>query len=329
MEDKEQLLHEPLYQPTPLLRSLPVSELSGHEVWFKLENAQNSGSYKIRGIGLLCQRLVEEGCKHLVSSSGGNAGIAAAYSALILKVPCTVVVPEPTQPFMIEKIKKLATNVVIHGQAWDDANKKALEIISSDPTAKLVHPFDHPHIWEGHSTMVDEIMNQLHGKKPDVVVMPVGGGGLLCGVLQGMHKHNLTQVPVVCMEPEGAPSFNVCFTSHTHTQIEKANTIAKTLAVKRVCKRAVDWITEHDKMFSCLASDKQGVEASLQFADHHRFLVSVSSGIGMSALYSGVINSLQKEGKLPGGQLRVVVIVTGGNEVTLEEVGRWKGLFGL
>lgn len=319
----------PLHIPTPLLWSLEVSEKTGLDVWFKLENCQNAGSYKIRGVGRLCQKLVKDGCTHLVCSSGGNAGIAAAYAAKLLNVPCTVVVPEPTQKFMVEKIRKLATTVEVHGQAWDEANIKAMEIVKNDEHARLVHPFDHPDLWDGHSTLVDEVMEQLHGKIPDVVVVPVGGGGLLCGVLQGMHKHGLAHVPLVAMETEGAGSFNICVTSHQHVGLDKVNTIAKTLAVKKVCKKAFDYITEHEKIYSRLVTDKQAADASVHFANDHRYLVSVSAGAGLSAVYSGVIQSLQEEGSLPTGKLRVLVVVSGGNEVFLDEINRWREIFNL
>jgi len=319
---------EHLHLKTPLLWSPPLSEKTGHEVWLKLENAQNAGSYKIRGLGRFCENAVKNGCKHFISSSGGNAGLAAAYAAKKLGVDCTVVVPETTAPFMIEKIKKVAKAVEIVGKAWDDANNRAIEIAKGEGCV-LIHPFDHPDIWAGHSTIVDEIVRQLHGKKPHLFVLSVGGGGLLSGVLQGLHRHHLADVPVLTMETEGAKSFKICVDSGQHLALDKIDTIAVTLGAKKVCKRAFDWIAEHKHIVAQTCTDKQACEAAINFANDHRFLVSPSCGAALSPLYTGIVQNLQKEGKLPQGRLNIITIVCGGSEVTLKAMDDWKVRFGI
>jgi L-serine/L-threonine ammonia-lyase len=325
----ESRLSKPLHLETPLLWSQPLSEKTGMNVWLKLENAQNSGSYKIRGIGKFCQEAVKKGAKHLVSSSGGNAGIAATYAGKKLQVPCTVVVPEPTVPLMKEKIKLDASHLEVFGASWDEANIKALEICKREQDAVLVHPFDHPDIWEGHSTMIDEIHLQLQGKRPDVVVLSVGGGGLMCGVLQGMHKYGWGDVPLVALETEGAKSFNICVESGQFKGLESINTVAKTLGVKHICKRAFDWIKEHKLIYSKVVSDTQAVDACLRFADDHRFLVSASAGAALAPVYGDILTDMQKDGTLPRGKLEVVIIVCGGNEVNLKELEVWRKMFNL
>ena len=321
-------LSHPLHLETPLMWSPLLSEKTGSNIWLKLENAQNTGSYKIRGIGKFCQEAVKRGCKHLVSSSGGNAGIAAAYAAKKLGVPCTVVVPETTAPFMKEKIRHDATNLFEHGSSWDEANVRALEIIQKEG-GELVHPFDHPDIWEGHSTMLEEIYKQLEGKKPHAVILSVGGGGLMSGILMGMHRHGWTDVALIAVETEGAKSFNICVESGVHKGLDKINTIAKTLGVKLISKRAFDWIKEHKPIYSKVITDTEAVQACLGFADDHRFLVSPSAGAALAPIYGDILVNLQKEGKLPEGKLDIVVIVCGGNEVTLKEIDHWKQMFNL
>lgn len=113
LEDNRSPLEHPLHLKTPLLWSPELSEKSGLNIWLKLENTQSTASYKIRGIGHMLQNAVKNGCKHIISSSGGNAGMASAYAAKIMGVPCTVIVPVTTAPFMIEKIKHIATNVEV------------------------------------------------------------------------------------------------------------------------------------------------------------------------------------------------------------------------
>ncbi len=327
LEDNRSPLEHPLHLKTPLLWSPELSEKSGLNIWLKLENTQSTASYKIRGIGHMLQNAVKNGCKHIISSSGGNAGMASAYAAKIMGVPCTVIVPVTTAPFMIEKIKHIATNVEVFGQSWDEANGRAMEM-AKQPGTFLAHPFDHPDIWEGHSTMIDEIIQQLHGRTLDVIVVSVGGGGLLCGLLKGLHKHNLQHVPVVTMETVGAMSFNICVKSGKHIGLDKVDTIAKTLAVKKIAQRTFEWIGQHKPIISRLCTDKEAVKACMDFAEDHRFLVSPACGAALNPIYDGTLTKLQKEGLLPEGKLNVAVVVCGGNEVDLVEVARWKQLFG-
>lgn len=229
---------------------------------------------------------------------------------------------------MIEKIKHLATKVEVIGDSWDEANLRAMEL-AKEPGCFLIHPFDHPDIWEGHSTIVDEIIKQIGDQTIDVVIVAVGGGGLISGLLQGFHRHNKKDVHVLAMETEGAKSFNICVESGKWVALDHIDTIAKTLGCKRICKRAFDWITEHKHIVSELCNDKEAVEAALKFADDHRFLVSPSAGAALSSVYTGMLSKLQQEGKLPQGKLNVVVVVCGGNEVTLKEVDTWKEKFHL
>lgn len=324
----QESLSKPLHLETPLLWSPILSERTGCNIYLKLENAQNSGSYKIRGIGRFCQEAVKKGCKHLVSSSGGNAGIAACYAAKKLGVPCTVVVPEPTAPFMKEKIRHDATKLEEFGASWDEANIRALEICKQDGHV-LVHPFDHELIWDGHQTMLEEIVVQMEGKRPDAIVLSVGGGGLMTGILQGMHKHGWNDVPLIALETEGAKSFNICFESGVWKGLDSIHTIAKTLGVKKIAHRAFEWIKEHKPMFSKVITDTEAVNACLGFADDHRFLVSPSAGAALAPVYTDILANMQKSGELPQGKLNVVIIVCGGNEVTLKEIDNWKTMFNL
>lgn len=317
----------PLHIQTPLLWSQLLSEETGANVWLKMECVQNSSSYKVRGIGRLCQLSVERGCVQFISSSGGNAGLAAAYCARELNVPITVVVPECTPAFMVEKIRRVATKVEVVGKAWDDANERAKEL-ASKPGSVLIHPFDHPDIWEGHASLVVEAKEQMKGGKPDVVILSVGGGGLMSGVLQGMHDVGWGDVPLLAMETAGADSFNACVKAGDWVELKEITSIAKTLGAKRVCKRAYDWISQH-QIISRVISDREAVSACLKIADDHRVLVSPACGAALAAVYGDVLTQLQTEGTLPRPLSNVLVVVCGGNEVTLKEIELWKKQFDL
>ena len=151
-----------------------------------MECYQPVGSFKIRGIGLLCERAAAEGKRRFVSSSGGNAGFAATYAARELGLTATVVVPSTTPDATRDLLSLYGANVIVQGDVWDVADLRARELASA-PDAAYVPPFDHPTLWEGHSSMVDEMAQA--GRKPDVVIVSVGGGGLMCGVLEGLHRN--------------------------------------------------------------------------------------------------------------------------------------------
>ena len=149
----------------------------GQEVWMKMDCFQPVASFKLRGMGRMCQVAVEQGATRIVTSSGGNAGYAIAYACRELGVPVLVVVPETTSEFMRRKIRDVGAEVIEHGATWDDAHAHASKLAGDDEVA-YVHAFDHPAVWEGHSTLIDEVVNQ--GLRPGAIVVSVGGGGLLC-----------------------------------------------------------------------------------------------------------------------------------------------------
>lgn len=198
-----------LHVITPYKLSPTLTAKSGYNVYLKLDNLQPSGSFKIRGIGNLCNKAILKDCVKFVSSSGGNAGLAAAYAANQLGKDIVIYTPESTANFVIERLRRQNANVIVHGKDWDDCNKEAL-LESKKPQLTYVPPFDHPDIWEGNASVITEIYDDVQqGKcpKPEIVICSVGGGGLLCGVVQGLKKCGWNDVPVVTVETDGASSF--------------------------------------------------------------------------------------------------------------------------
>uniref|UniRef100_A0A8C9U284 L-serine ammonia-lyase n=1 Tax=Scleropages formosus TaxID=113540 RepID=A0A8C9U284_SCLFO len=183
---------------TPLLESLELSKRAGTTVFLKMDNGQPSGSFKIRGIGHLCQKRFILCC--------GNAGMATAYAAKKLHIPATIIVPASTPELMIQKLKDLGATVKVMGKVWDEANTEALQVARTEGLT-FVPPFDHPLLWEGHASMIREIKASLPCK-PGAVVVAVGGGGLLCGVVEGLKEVGWNDVPIIAMETQGANCLN-------------------------------------------------------------------------------------------------------------------------
>jgi len=319
---------------SPLIesREIPKHITQPCRVLLKMDSLQPSGSFKIRGVGNICIKAVKEkGCNRLVTSSGGNAGLAVAYSGRELGVPVTVVVPETVSPFMRKKIQDLGAEVQIFGRAWDDANSVALQL-ATDPKTGYIHPFDDPAIWDGHATIIREISDHykthseesIFKKKPDAVVTVVGGGGLLCGLLQGMHEIGWQDVPVIAAETDGAQSYYAAIKQDKLVTLPAITSIATTLGAKRVCEEAFQWSKKH-RIVPVVVTDKMAVDACLKFADEHRTLVEPSCGAGLALLYENV-PELQR--LLEGKENPVIlVVVCGGSAVSLEMLANWKTKF--
>lgn len=227
-----------LHHWTPTLESKPLSRIIDKPVYLKMECFQPTGSFKIRGLGRLCQEFAEQGKTQLVSSSGGNAGYSAAYAGVKLGMTVTVFVPETTHEIFRQRIRNQGAELIVAGKVWDEANEVA-HAFAEKNNAGFVHPFDHPSIWAGHASMIDEIV--ADGIEPDAVVVAVGGGGLLSGVLQGMHHHGWQDIPVFAIETIGAASLKASMQAGQLVTLDKIDTIATSLGARRITDQLFDW----------------------------------------------------------------------------------------
>jgi L-serine/L-threonine ammonia-lyase len=300
----------PLHIETPLLESRPLSKVSGKKVWLKMEASQPPGSFKIRGIGLACQEHARRGATRFISSSGGNAGIAVAYAGRHLRMPVTVVVPETTSEHAKTLIRLENGEVIVHGASWQEANALAQSMIG-EQTA-FIHPFDDPLLWRGHASMIDEVTRA--GVKPDAVVLSVGGGGLLCGVVEGLRRNGLENVPVVAVETAGADSFAQSLAAGHRITLAGITSIATSLGARQVCEQALRWSRLH-RVKSAVVSDTASVYACKRFLDDHRVLVEPACGASVALLYEHSA-ALESFGTL-------VVIVCGGATATMDQLQAW------
>jgi L-serine/L-threonine ammonia-lyase len=276
-----------------------------------MEALQPSGSFKLRGIGHACQHYFAQGAQRFISSSGGNAGIAVAYSARKLGVRATVVVPETTTARAITAIRQEKADVIIKGASWQEAHQYSLKL--ADATRVYIHPFDDPLIWTGHATLIDEVCHSnLH---PDAVVLSVGGGGLLCGVIEGLKRHGLHTVPVLAVETKGADSLAASLKAGQHLSIGDIKSIATSLGAKKVAQAAYDWCHKHE-VISHVVSDAEAITACLKFASDHRLLVEPACGASLAALY--------QQADFLKGKGCVLVVVCGGAGVSMAQLQAWK-----
>lgn len=301
---------KPLHIETPLFESRPLSIGAGRTVWLKMETMQAPGSFKIRGIGRACQEYARQGAQRFISSSGGNAGIAVAYAGRLLSVGVVVVVPETTTERAKALIQQEGAEVIVHGASWFEANALALSMVGESDA--FLHPFDDPLVWQGHSSMVDEVVKS--GVKPDAFILSVGGGGLLSGVVDGLHRNGWTDMPVIAVETEGADSMAQSVEADKRIELPAITSIATTLGATQICEQAFTWAKNHP-VRNVVVSDQAAVSACLNFLSDQRVVVEPACGAALAAVYEGV--SELEEFK------SVLVIVCGGAAVSVEKLRGW------
>ncbi|XP_025893213.1 serine dehydratase-like [Nothoprocta perdicaria] len=311
---------------SPLLESVALSKAAGTKVYMKLENVQPTGSFKIRGIGYTCQEAAKQGCQRFVCSSGGNAGLAMAYAARQLGLQATVVVPSSTGPIVVQKLRDLGAHVEICGKVWDDANERAKELAKREGCVSI-HPFDHPLVWQGHSSLVRELRDALEAK-PGAVVLSVGGGGLLAGVAAGLRDVGWQDVPIVAVETWGAHSLHAALEAGRLVSLPDITSVAKCLGAKTVSARALQCAQEL-RVVSQVVEDAEAVQAMERFLDDERLLVEPACGAALALLYTGRLRRLQREGRVGAAPLPVVVVVCGGSAVDAAELRALKSHLGL
>ncbi|WWC94658.1 hypothetical protein V866_001505 [Kwoniella sp. B9012] len=320
---------------TPLIESAPLSKIAGCRIFLKMENFQPSGSFKSRGIGNLVLRAVQRSSayqsspKHFYASSGGNAGLACVTASTLLHQKSTVVVPLTTKPEMIQRIIAAgATEVVQYGQTIADADAYLrAELLPKDPQGVYVPPFDHQDIWNGAETLIHEVHHSL-GQTPDALVCSVGGGGLLVGLCQGLDKltplSKRETTKVIGVETIGCESFYEAIKAKSLVTLPSIKSIATSLGCTTVASKALEYGLRPN-VSSTLVSDKEAIEACMRFAEDHKVLVEPACGATLALVYSGRLGEVMdvKEDD------KVVLVVCGGSNISVEMMYGWKKEFDL
>lgn len=300
-----------LHIRTPLVLH-PGLSTPTRRIWLKLENLQPSGSFKLRGMGLLCTLAAEQGKKKVVCPSGGNAGFATAVAAAALGMEASIIVPQTTPESTRARIAKTGAQVIVHGKVWDDANQLALEL-AKEPDTEYVPAFDHPTLWEGHSTMVDEILQDC--PQVDTIVASVGGGGLLAGILTGLERHGRMDCRIIACETEGAASFAAAIKAGHPVRLSGIKTVASSLGALQVAQ----WPVQHIQGFqhTCVVlTDAEAIMGVVRFADDMRQLVEPACGVSLAVAYL--------DHPAIADAHDVVIVVCGGVSISAQVVAGWE-----
>jgi len=274
-----------LHKVTPLIRSELLSKRIDANVFLKMDFLQPSGSFKIRGIGRSVSEAVERGgAREIVSSSGGNAGLAASYAAMKHRVPITVVVPETTKEHVIGLLDSYGANVLVHGSEWDSANEHATRL-AKDRNAFMIHPFEGEATEIGHSSVVKEISNQM-SSRPDVIVTVCGGGGLLAGIIRGVRDEGWSEdVDIVACETEGAASLTAAVQAKDLVTLPAITSIATSLGSKTVSRSVLDHVLHgKENVSTYVSTDRVALQGCAELLRTDRILVEPACGITIGYL---------------------------------------------
>ena len=283
---------------TSLIHSPIFSKEAGNEVYIKPENLQKTGSFKIRGAYNKITNLSdEEKKKGVIASSAGNHAQGVAYGAKESGIKAVIVMPKSTPLIKVESTKQYGAEVVLHGDVYDDAFKKAKELEEKEGYI-FVHPFDDEDVIHGQGTIALEILEEL--PETDIILVPIGGGGLISGIACAA-KILKPEIKIIGVEPEGAASAYEAIKEDKVVELKEANTIADGTAVKKIGNITFEYIKKYvDEIIT--VSDYELMESFLLLVEKHKIIAENSGILSLAAL-----KKLKEKNK------KVVSVVSGGN----------------
>jgi threonine dehydratase len=295
---------------TPLLTSRLLSEKSGFDIRLKAEVFQRTGSYKIRGpLNKFAHLSEDQRRRGVICSSAGNHAQGVALAAKLNGMHAVVVMAENATPSKIEATRAYGAEVVLHGTIWDEANDKAKQLCE-ERGLTYIHPFDDPHLIAGQGTLGLEIYEDF--PEAEVVVVPIGGGGLISGVAMALKGLN-PKIRIIGVESTGAPAMKLSVEKGRLVTLETVDCIIDGLKVKRVGEYTFEAVRQFVDEVVALP-DSEIFEALIWIMSHCKLVVEGAAAASVAAVLNGLVNA-------PTGS-RVVCVLSGGN-VNLQQL---KGL---
>jgi threonine dehydratase len=287
------------YSPCP--PSIPLSEITGMEIFCKLENLQRTGSFKERGArNALAQLPADQQKRGVIAASAGNHAQALAYQGKLLGIPATVVMPKFAPLIKVSNCQKLGANVVSHGKDFGEAKAHAHELAKEKGLA-YIDGYDDPAIITGQGTMGIEIIEQV--PDVDVVVIPVGGAGLLAGVALAV-KTLRPQTKIIAVEAENVASFSAALEADKPTRTAMHPTLADGLAIPQVGTNGFE-VARSLVDQTITVTEEQIAIAILRIVELEKGVVEGAAATPLAACLSGKLKAFA--GK------RVVLLFSGGN----------------
>lgn len=289
---------------TKLVYSDYFSAHTGNKVYLKPENMQFTGAYKVRGAYYKMSTLTdEERSKGIITASAGNHAQGVAYAAKCYGVKATIVMPTTTPLIKVNRTKSYGAEVVLYGDVYDDACKKAYEL-ADEYGYTFIHPFNDLGVATGQGTIAMEIVKEL--PLVDIILVPIGGGGLATGV-STLAKMLNPKIKVYGVEPENAACLDASIKAGKVVTLDSVSTIADGTAVK----------TPGDKLFPYLSKNLDGiikvpdedlVVAFLDMVENHKMVVENSGLLSVAALKQLNVKNKKIVSILSGGNMDVITM---------------------
>ncbi|PSL40410.1 threonine dehydratase [Planomicrobium soli] len=294
-----------IIRQTPVLTSALLNEKSGNRIYLKSEHLQKTGSFKVRGAANAVIDAVRKGANYVTAASSGNHGQAVAYIAAELGIHATIVVPEDVNRAKVEAIKAYKGEVVYCGTTSAERIPRAIQI-AEENTGFYVPPYDHPDVIAGQGTVGLELIDQV--PEADIIVVPVGGGGLLAGILTAV-KAAKPHIRVIAAEPEMANDTYLSINNNKITAIHGTTTIADGLRTSQPGNLTFPILQKHLDGIVLVSEDE--IKRAFQFMlERTKQLIEPSSAVAIAAIFSGKLETADKN---------IVAVLSGGN-VDLHQV---------
>jgi threonine dehydratase len=290
---------------SPCPHSVMLSELTGQQVYLKLENLQMTGSFKERGaLNRIAQLTPEQSARGVIAASAGNHAQGVAYHATKRGIRSLIVMPLATPLVKMTATRGFGAEVILHGANYDEACTEAMRLCTEQKLT-FIHPFDDAAVMAGQGTMGLELLEQV----PDLeaVVVPIGGGGLIAGVGCAI-KETRPNVRIVGVQTARIPSMAVAMKEHHPVTLDPATTIADGIAVRRAGELTLPLVERYVDEIVTVDEDEIAA-AILMLLEREKTLAEGAGAAPLAAL-------LQRRTSLKGA--RTAVLVAGGNiDVTL------------
>ena len=291
---------------THLVYSPAFSRATGNQVYLKPENMQVTGAYKIRGAYYkISTHSAEEKARGLVTASAGNHAQGVAYAAQHAGVSATIVMPTTTPLVKVNNTKDYGAKVLLQGETFDDAAALAARLAEEEGLT-YVHPFNDPAVATGQGTITYEIFQDL--PDVDVILVPIGGGGLATGV-STLAKLLNPNVKVIGVEPAGAASMKASVEAGHVVTLDKVETIADGVAVKTPGDQIFPYIQQNiDEIITI--DDGELVDAFLDMMEKHKMVVENAGLLTVAALSHLDCTDKNVVPVLSGGNMDVITIAS-------------------
>mgnify|MGYP002571072640 FL=1 len=289
---------------THLVHSVAFSKATGNHVYIKPENMQVTGAYKIRGAYYKISTLTpEEKARGLITASAGNHAQGVAYAAQAAGVKATVVMPTTTPLVKVNNTKDYGANVILHGAVFDDAAELASQLAEAEGYT-YIHPFNDPILATGQGTIAYEIFSDL--PEVDIILVPVGGGGLAAGVAS-LAKLLNPNVKVIGVEPTGAASMKASLEAGHVVSLDRVETIADGVAVKTPGDKIFPYVQQNlDGILTI--EDRELVDAFLDMMEKHKMIVENAGLLSIAALAHLDCTGKNVVSVLSGGNMDVITV---------------------